>query len=103
MHAKVGGVGGFYSCGGGCDKATNDNVYAEVLARQGHEIIKYDQPLKAILCDDSEQEAIIGYVIADVEWKTPAGKVILKRTHVDVLQGPEWEFILYIHYGKNLV
>ena len=97
--AKVGGVGGFYSCDGGCDKATIGNVYAEALARQGHEVIKYEKPLKATLCDGSEQDAIIGYVIADVELKTPAGKVILERTHVDVLQGPEREFILYI--GKR--
>ena len=97
--AKVGGVGGFYSCDGGCDKATIGNVYADALARQGHEVVRYETPLKATLCDGSEQDAIIGYVVADIELKTPAGKVILERTHVDVLQGPEREFILYI--GKR--
>ena len=99
--AQVGGIGGFYVCDGGCDKATIGNVYAEALAKAGHPVHYYKEPLKATLCDGTQRDAIIGYVVADVTLKTAAGKVTLEKTNVDILKGPEKNFILYLGQAEE--
>ena len=62
----------------------------------GHKINWYDNPKKDKLADGSVQSIILDYSIVDVELVTRVGKVILARTHVDVIQGPEEELLLYV-------
>lgn len=48
--ATVDGVTGWYSCDGGCDKATIVSTFAKVLEENGTELIKYPVP-EAFACD----------------------------------------------------
>ena len=97
----VAGVSGYYCCDGGCDKATVGTAYAKNLGRQGVEITQYDKPKAAKLCDGTVQDVITGYSVADVELITRAGTVILPRTHIDVLQGPETSNLLYLGQAEE--
>ena len=83
-------------CDGGCDKATIGNVFAEALQREGVKVEYYDKPQVATLADGSKSETIIGRVIADIELITAAGRVVLQKTDIDVLKGPEKDFLLYV-------
>ena len=87
---------GFYCCDGGCDKATIGSAYANELAKADTEIIKYPKPLSATLIDGSTGPTVTGYVIADVVLTTKCGEVVMPRTHIDVLEGPEKNCLLYI-------
>ena len=93
----INGVPGYYCCDGGCDKATIGSVFAKALADAGTEIVQYDKPLTATLIDGSTGPAVTGYVVADVVLTTKCGEVVLPRTHIDVLEGPEKNRLLYIH------
>ena len=94
--ALVGGVSGFYKADGGCDQATVGTHYAEQLAKSGVEIFNYEKPKPAKLADGSVQNLITGFCIADIELVTKAGTVVLPRSHIDVLQGPESANLIYI-------
>jgi len=83
--ATVNGVSGWYSCDGGCDKATIGCAFAEVLQKKGTELIKYPEPLHATLIDGSSGPSVTHYCVADVVLTTKAGNVVLPRTHIDVL------------------
>ena len=94
--ATVGGVSGFYKADGGCDKTTCRTHFAKRLEKAGVEIHKYDRPRPAKLADGSVKDLIIGYCVADIELVTRAGPVVLARNHIDILDGPETENLLYI-------
>ena len=42
--ALVGGIEGFYTCDGGCDRATVTNHYADAIIKGGGKFTKYDEP-----------------------------------------------------------
>ena len=94
--ALVGGVPGFYKADGGCDQATVGTKYAEQLLQAGVKVVKYEKPKPAKLADGSVKNLISGYCVADIELVTKAGTVVLPRSHIDVLQGPESANLLYI-------
>ena len=60
------------------------------------EICEYPKWKDAKLADGSVKPLISGYCIADIVLRTKAGKVVLPKTHIDVLQGPENGNLLYI-------
>ena len=94
--AVVGGVPGFYKADGGCDRATCGSRYAKRLEKAGAKVVYFQQPKPAKLADDSVKDAILGYCVADIELVTKAGTVILPRSHIDVLDGPETANLIYI-------
>ena len=94
--AEVGGVKGFWTADGGCNKATVSAAYAEKLEKTGVKIVKYKDWKTAMLADGTTKPMISGYCVADVVLKTKAGSVVLPKTHIDVLQGPEVGNMLYM-------
>ena len=87
--ATINGVAGWYSCDGGCDKATIGSEFAKILEEQRTELVPYKTPLNATLIDGSTGPNVTHYLVADVVLTTKAGEVVLPRTHIDVLSGPE--------------
>ena len=77
---------------------TTSPAYAAELQLQkaGVKVHYYDKVKPAKLCDGSLKDSIIGCCLADVELVTRAGIVILPRTHIDILQGPEQANLLYL-------
>ena len=71
-------------------------MFADVLRGNGTELIKYPEPLHATLIDGSSGPTVTHYCVTDVVLTTKAGNVVLPRTHIDVLQGPEKGRLLYI-------
>ena len=57
---------------------------------------KYENPHLAELANGEVKPIISGYLLADIELETPAGKVVLPHWHVDVLQGPTTDDLLYM-------
>ena len=57
---------------------------------------KYDPPRSATLADGTRADIITGYLVVELELQTKAGTVILPTTHVDVLEGPEKEHVLFL-------
>ena len=94
--AVVGGVAGFYKADGGCDRATCGTKYAKFLEKAGVKTVYYEQPRPAKLADGSVKNVIKGYCIADIELVTKAGTVVLPRSHIDILDGPENANLIYI-------
>ena len=94
--AHVGGVEGYYTCDGGCDKATVTDAYAKEIIKAVGAYHEYDRPLMATLANGETKPIIKGYIRADVEVTTPAGNVVLTNWHVDVMQGPTSEKLLYM-------
>ena len=94
--AHVGGVEGYFTCDGGCDKATITEAYAQEIVKAGGSYQEYDHPLLATLANGEVKPIIAGYIRAYVEVTTPAGKVVLTNWHVDVMQGPTKERLLYM-------
>ena len=60
------------------------------------EICSYENWRDAKLADGTVKPLISGYLIADIVLKTKAGKVLLPKTHIDILQGPEDGDLLYV-------
>ena len=71
------------------------------MADAGTEIFQYVKPLTATLIDGSTGPAVTGYVVADVVLTTKCGEVVLPRTHIDVLEGPEKNRLLYIGQAEE--
>ena len=71
------------------------------MAGAGTEIIKYPEPLSATLIDGSSGPAVTAYVVANVVLTTKCGEVVLPRTHIDVLEGPEKNKLLYIGQAEE--
>ena len=94
--AVVGGVEGFWTADGGCDKATVGEKFAEAMVANGVEKIEYKKWKNAKLADGTVKPMISGYLIADIVLRTKAGEVLLPKTHIDILQGPENGQLLYI-------
>ena len=94
--AQLGNVEGLYTHDGGCDRATVTEAYAEKIIKAGGTYHKYDRPLMATLANGETKPIVTGYLRADVEVTTPAGKVILTNWHVDVMQGSTDECLLYM-------
>ena len=94
--AVVGGVPGFYKADGGCDRATCCSKYAKRLEEAGAKVVYFEKPKPAKLADGSVKDAILGYCVADIELVTKAGTVILPRSRIDVLEGPETANLIYI-------
>ena len=94
--AVVGKVEGFYTCDGGCDRATITEAYAKAIIDSGGKYTEYAEPLLATLANGETKPIIMGFMQTDVEVVTPAGKVILPEWHVDVLKGPTNEHLLYL-------
>ena len=92
----MGGVEGLYTCDGGCDKATVTQAYADAIIKAGGSYQKYDRPLLTTLADGEVKPIITGFIRADVEVTTPAGKVVLANWHVDFMQGPTNDRLLYM-------
>ena len=95
-EALVGNVEGFYTCDGGCDRATVTHVFADAIIQKGGEYTKYDKPLMATLANGETKPIVTGFLKADMELVTPAGKVILPNWHIDVMEGPSEDFLLYM-------
>ena len=95
-RAWVGGVEGVFTCDGGCDRATATEAYAKKIIAAGAKFEKYEKPQLAELADGQVKPIISGYLLADIELETPAGKVVLPSWHVDVLQGPNMDNLLYM-------
>ena len=85
--ATAGGVSGYWTADGGCNKATVSAAYAKKLKKAGVEIVEYDDWKTAQLADGTSKPMISGHCIADIVIRTKAGEVILPRTHIDILQG----------------
>ena len=100
-HATVGGVPGFYLCDGGCDRATIGPAFAKELEKNGVEVFNYDKPKPAKLADGTVKDLVKGFCVADVEVHTKAGAVILSRTHIDVLIGPESQNLIYLGQAEE--
>ena len=81
-HATVGGLQGYYTCDGGCDRATIGTAFAKKLEEAGVEVFKYERSRPAKLADGTVKNLLKGFCVADVELRTKAGLVILSRTHV---------------------
>ena len=94
--ANVGSVAGYYVCDGGCDKATISTAYAKRLAAAGEKIHFHPKPQPAKLADGTVANIIMGYAVLDIDLVTRAGRVVLARTHIDVLDGPEADNLLYL-------
>ena len=94
--AVIDGVAGFYTCDGGCDQATIGVEYAKQLEKNRKEVFYYEEPKPAKLADGSVKNSIVGFCVLDVELITRAGNVVLPRTHIDVLEGPESTNLLYL-------
>ena len=58
--------------------------------------MNYAKPKPAKLADGTVQDLNTGYCIADIELVTRAGTVILPRSTIDILQGPEKANLIYI-------
>ena len=94
--AVVGGVEGYYVCDGGCDRATVTNAYAHDIIKAGGHFEKYADPLLATLANGETTPIISGYLLADLEVVTSAGKVVLPKWHIDVIEGPTSDRLLYL-------
>ena len=75
------------------------HVFVKELQKNGQKLWKYDPPRVAILANGAKKPIIAGYMICDIMVRTKAGEVVLPKTKVDVLKGPETEHILYL--GKE--
>ena len=73
---------------------TIGSAYADELAKTGTTVIKYPKPFSATLIDGSRTPTVTGYVVADVVLTTKCGEVVMPRTHIDVLEGPEKNCLL---------
>ena len=94
--ARVGGVKGFFTCDGGCDKETVTEAYGKAIIAAGGKYHAYDSPLLATLANGETKPIISGFLRTDVEVRTTAGKVISTNWHVDVIRGPCKDHLLYL-------
>ena len=92
----VANVQGFYTCDGGCDKATIGQAYAKELEKKGQQITWLEVPKPAKLADGTVADIVIGELVANIELVTGAGTVVMPRTKIDVIKGPEPAFLLYL-------
>ena len=95
-RAAIVGVEGYYTCDGGCDRATVSNAYADAIIKAGGHFEQYEKPLLATLANGAVKPIISGFLLADLEVETPAGKVVLPQWHIDVMQGPTTDHLLYL-------
>ena len=94
--AKVGPIDGFYTCDGGCDRATVGHHFAKKIEESGVKMEFFKEPRLATLANGAKVPAIIGQFVSDIELLTSAGIVELPGTTVDILKGPEQGNLLYI-------
>ena len=78
-RAQIGGVDGYYTCDGGCDRATVTEAYAKNIIASGAEFQQYEKPRNAELANGEVKPIVTGYLLSDVELETPAGKVVLPK------------------------